>query len=428
MEHHDDAQLEALNTALPVGCIQVNRMRTLFGSEAGIFIPFNVKECQMTKRPLFYGINKESKQPILLNRKELTNGNGFVLAPPGFGKSFNGAKFEIGGVLMNETDDVIIFDPANEYIDVVNAYGGAVLAFSDTSNNCINPFDFDEERLRSGDMDSRELNRIIKDKAQMMFAICQGILKELFNIHHKNIIDRSVRILYHAIAEMKPEEMRMPIMSDFYDVIRLQEGNEARDLAESLEMFVDGSLNMFNHPTNIDVHNRITTFSVRDIDEELWLPAMAIIFDFTTKRLVSNFEKGIATRLYTDEFHIFADDEYTCKYLIRCWRQWRKFQGFCTGITQNIKTVLANPKLATLISNSEYLMLLHQADDDFAVMLNTFTWMTEAHRNYLMNARPGEGIIKAGNIVIPFDNRVPKDSYVYSIYSTNAVEKAEQSS
>lgn len=420
-------QLEAVNTALPIGCLQVNQMRTFSGSEAGIYIPFNVKECQQRNRPLYYGFNQESKQPILLNRKKLMNGNGFVFAPPGYGKSFTGAKFEMGGVLLNETDHIIIMDPSNEYIDVVKAYHGEVLEFSEDSDLCINPFDVNLLELQQG-MSKQKIQNLCKNKSHMMFSICQGILKELFNIRHKNILERSVRILYKKIISLSPKEMYIPIMSDFYEILKEQPEEEVEDLLISLEMFVVGSLNMFNGQTNVDVDNRVITFSIRDIDEELWPVAMSVIFDFITKRLMKNFKNQIATRLYIDEFHIFADEEFTCLYFLRCWRTWRKFQGFCTGITQNIKPVLENTKLATLVDNSDYLMLLHQSDNDFQIMLDTFSWITDAHRRYLLKAKPGTGLIKAGDNIIPFDNQVEKSSYVYSIYNTNAVEVAEKSS
>lgn len=411
-------QMEAVNTALIYGCRQVSRMRTFSGSEAGIYIPFTVKDCLMSGRPLYYGFHRDSLQPILIDRKKLTNGNGFVFAPTGYGKSFNGAKWEIGGVMINTTDHVMVMDPSNEYISVAEAFHGTVLKFSRESDLCINPFDFDLEKMRSG-MSRKEMRVLCRDKAHMMFSICQGILEDLFNIRYKNIIERCIREMLHGIAKMSPEKMYVPTMEDFYELIKCQPEEEADNLCLCLEMFVHGELDMFNGHTNFDISNRMVVFSIRDIDEEYWVPAMSVIFDFITKKVMENMEKGIATRLYADEFHIFARNEYTCSYFIICWRTWRKYFGFCSGITQNVSTVLANPELASLVSNSDYLMLLHQADDDFLTMLEHFSFITEAHRKYLLKAKPGQGIIKAGDNIIPFDNRIDKECFVYELFNTN---------
>lgn len=411
-------QMEAVNTALVYGCRQASMMRTFSGSEAGIYIPFTVKDCMMPGRPLYYGFHRDSLQPVLIDRKGLTNGNGFVFAPTGYGKSFNGAKWEIGGVMVNATDHVMVMDPSNEYINVAEALGGTVLKFSRESDLCINPFDLDLKKMREG-MTKKEMRSLCRDKAHMMFSICQGILEDLFDIRYKNIIERCIREMLYGIAKLPPEEMRVPTMEDFYEMVGRQEEEEAGNLLLCLEMFVHGELDMFNGQTNFDIHNRMVVFSIRDIDEEYWVPAMSVIFDFMTKKVMENKERGIATRLYADEFHIFARNAYTCSYFIICWRTWRKYYGFCTGITQNVSTVLSNPELASLVSNSDYLMLLHQADDDYLTMLEHFSFITEAHRKYLLKAKPGQGIIKAGDNIVPFDNRIDRDCYVYRLFNTN---------
>ena len=207
-------QMEAVNTALIYGCRQVSMMRTFSGSEAGIYIPFTVKDCIMPGRPLYYGFHRDSRQPVLIDRKGLTNGNGFVFAPTGYGKSFNGAKWEIGCVMVNATDHVMVMDPSNEYINVAEALGGTVLKFSRESDLCINPFDFDLGRMRYG-MTRKEMRSLCRDKAHMMFSICQGILEDLFDIRYKNIIERCIREMLYGIAKLPPEEMRVPTMEDF---------------------------------------------------------------------------------------------------------------------------------------------------------------------------------------------------------------------
>ncbi|MBO5523279.1 MAG: hypothetical protein J5986_06335 [Roseburia sp.] len=412
-------QREALATVLPVGGRYVDMMRALFTSSAAAFVPFNVVEMQMMNKPLYYGINQVSKEPIWANRKLLLNGNGFVFGIPGGGKSFTGCKMEAGGVFLNTEDDIIFVDPTMEYFDVAEAYGGAIINLATYAEDYLNPLEVDLTIL---DVDDKAGQ--VREKCGFMLGICEQAMNGGIKPEYKSIIDRSVRRMYKKIAMMPVEERQQPIMGDFIRILEEQEEQEARKIKLVLEIFVDGSLNIFNHQTNIDVDNRVLVYGMRDLSEDLSGMAMLVMLENIKQRIIKNAKKGRATWLYVDELHVLLGKPFSRDYLIALWKQVRKLGGLCTGITQNVVEVLKDPMTSTLISNSEYTVLLKQAAPDAAALGKALGDISEAQIKYTTNAEPGTGLIRFGNTIIPFNNKIAKDNPVYDVYNTNLHEKA----
>ena len=413
-------QKEALNSTLPIGVRNVDVMRNMFTRMCGIFIPFKTMEMQQKKNPMYYGTNKESGEVILCNRKNLVNGNGFVFGVTGGGKSFTGAKLEMGSVFLNTSDDIIVLDPTHEYRDFCDSFGGTFIEMSAESPHHINPFHCDVKKLSE-----KNIRSYIAQKSQIMCGICEHAMEEDFNSRHRSIVDRSVKKLFYDILNCPVDKRVVPIMTDFYAMLQSMPEVEARDLILSLEIFVDGSMDIFNHPTNVNPDNRVVVYGIRDIGEELESVAMLITLENIRQRIIRNAQSGKSTWLYVDEFHVLMNKKYSRAYLISLWKKVRKLGGLCTGITQNLSDVVKDKETHKLISNSEYTMFLRMGPGDDKIILDTFEGkISREHIKYIDNASPGTGIIRFGNIVIPLDNTIEKSNPIYSIFNTNFYEKS----
>ena len=406
-------QREALNTALPIGVRQVETMRTMLTQSLAVLMPFNVQELNDVGGN-YYGINQVSKNINVGNRKKLINGNGFIFGVPGSGKSFF-AKQEMGNVLLNTDDDIIIVDPMNEYFDIAHTFKGVVVNMSTYTDNYVNPLDMDVWNL-----DLNDTKGWIRDKGEFMLGLCEQCMGDTLNSRQKSIIDRCVRKLYIDIAKAK--EKYIPIMSDFYQVLLEQPEDEAKDIALSLELFVNGSLNIFNHQTNVDIENRFIVYGIRDLGAELSPITMLVMMENIQNRIIENAKNGKATWLYLDEFHVLLNREYSAKYLQGLWKKVRKQGGLCTGITQNVVDLLQNYVATTMLANSEFVALLKQANTDSSKLAEVIG-ISEAQLRFVTNTSAGMGLIKCGSVVIPFDNTISKDTDLYKLYNTNIHEK-----
>jgi len=387
IETHLLRQREALNTALPIGVRQVETMRSLLTQSLCSLLPFNVQELNDIGGN-YYGINQVSKNINIGNRKKLINGNGFVFGVPGSGKSFF-CKMEMGSVFLSGNDDIIIIDPMNEYFDIAHTYGGTVVNMSTYTDNYVNPLEMDVWNL-----DQNDSKGWIREKGEFMLGLCEQCMGDSLNSRQKSIIDRCVRKLYIDIARSK--EKYIPVMSDFYDLLLEQPEEEAKDIALSLELFVNGSLNIFNHQSNVDVDNRFTVYGIRDLGTELSPITMLVMMESIQQRIVENGKKGKATWLYIDEFHVLLNSEYSAKYLQQLWKKVRKQGGLCTGITQNVVDLLQNYTATTMLANSEFVALLKQATTDSSKMAEVIG-VSEAQLNYVTDSPAGMGLIKCGS-------------------------------
>lgn len=413
IEEHYLKQREALNTALPIGVRQVETMRTMLTQSLAVLMPFNVQELN-DGSGCYYGINQVSKNINIGNRKKLINGNGFVFGVPGSGKSFF-CKMEMGNVFLGTDDEIIVIDPMNEYFDIAHTYGGTVVNMSTYTDNYVNPLDMDVWSL-----DLNDSKGMFREKGEFMLGLCEQCMGESLNSRQKSIIDRCVRKLYIDIARSR--EKYVPVMSDFYEILMNQPEEEAKDIALSLELFVNGSLNIFNHQTDVDVDNRFTVYGIRDLGTELSPITMLVMMESIQNRIIANGKRGVATWLYIDEFHVLLNSEYSAKYLQQLWKKVRKQGGLCTGITQNVVDLLQNYTATTMLANSEFVALLKQANTDSSKMAEVIG-VSEAQLRFVTNTQSGMGLMKCGNVVIPFDNQIEKGTDLYNLYNTNIHEK-----
>ena len=416
IEEHYLKQRESLNTALPIGVRQVETMRTMLTQSLAVLMPFNVQELN-DQSGCYYGINQVSKNINIGDRKKLINGNGFVFGVPGSGKSFF-CKMEMGNVFLGSRDEIIVIDPMNEYFDIAHTYNGTVVNMSTYTDNYVNPLDMDVWGL-----DLNDSKGMVREKGEFMLGLCEQCMGESLNSRQKSIIDRCVRRLYMDIA--KNREKYIPVMEDFYNILMGQPEEEAEDIALSLELFVRGSLNIFNHHTNVDVDNRFTVYGIRDLGTELSPITMLVMMESIQNRIIANGKRGVATWLYIDEFHVLLNSEYSAKYLQQLWKKVRKQGGLCTGITQNLVDLLQNYTATTMLANSEFVALLKQANTDSARMAEVIG-VSEAQLRFVANTSSGMGLIKCGGVVIPFDNTIAKGSALYNLYNTNIHEKIAQ--
>ena len=350
-------------------------MCTLLTQSLAVLMPFNVQELNDSTGN-YYGINQISKNVNIGNRKKLINGNGFVFGVPGSGKSFF-CKMEMGSVFLSGDDEIIVIDPMNEYFDIAETYGGTVVNMSTYTDNYVNPLEMDVWSL-----DPNDSKGMVREKGEFMLGLCEQCIGDSLNSRQKSIIDRCVRKLYIDIARSK--EKYIPVMSDFYDILMAQPEDEAKDIALSLELFVNGSLNIFNHQTNVDVDNRFTVYGIRDLGTELSPITMLVMMESIQNRIVENGKRGKATWLYIDEFHVLLNSEYSAKYLQQLWKKVRKQGGLCTGITQNIVDFLQNYTATTMLANSEFVALLKQANTDSSKMAEVIG-VSEAQLRFVTN-------------------------------------------
>ena len=411
IDTHFLKQREALNTALPIGVRQVETMRSMLTQSVAVLLPFNVQEMN-DMGGIYYGINQISKNVNVGNRKKLLNGNGFVFGVPGSGKSFF-CKQGMGQVFLNTNDDVIVIDPMHEYFDIAKTFGGAIVNMSAYTKNYVNPLDADLAHTNE-----KGIRDVIADKSEFMLGICDQLLGSTLNQKHHSIIDRCVRELYMGAFKTR----KIPLMTDFYHILKSQTEMEAQELALCLELFVEGSLNIFNHHTNVDEDNRFTVYGIQDLGTQLAPVAMLVMMEAIQSRIIENGKKGRATWLYVDECHVLLNSEYSATYLQQLWKKVRKQGGLCTGISQNVTDLLQNYIASTLISNSEFITLLKQSNIDSAKLAEVIG-VSDAQLRFVSNAPSGTGLIKCGTTVIPFDNTIGKDTDLYKLYNTNIHEK-----
>ena len=303
--------------------------------------------------------------------------------------------------------------------NISSSYNATVVNMSTYTDNYVNPLEMDVWSL-----DPNDSKGMVREKGEFMLGLCEQCIGDSLNSRQKSIIDRCVRKLYIDIARSK--EKYIPVMSDFYDILMAQPEDEAKDIALSLELFVNGSLNIFNHQTNVDVDNRFTVYGIRDLGTELSPITMLVMMESIQNRIVENGKRGKATWLYIDEFHVLLNSEYSAKYLQQLWKKVRKQGGLCTGITQNVVDLLQNYTATTMLANSEFVALLKQANTDSSKMAEVIG-VSEAQLRFVTNTASGMGLIKCGSVVIPFDNQISKDTDLYRLYNTNIHEKiAEQ--
>ena len=410
----DFRQEEGLMSSLPLGLNQIEIQRGLTTSSVAIFIPFTTQELfQDGKEALYCGLNALSNNLIMVDRKRLKNPNGLILGTPGSGKSF-AAKREIANVFLVTDDDIIICDPEAEYGPLVERLHGQVIKISPTSPHYINPMDLN---LNYSD-DENPLSL----KSDFILSLCELIVggKDGLMPVEKTIIDRCVRMVYRDyLSDPVPENM--PILEDLYNELRRQEEKEAQYIATALEIYVSGSLNVFNHRTNINSENRIVSFDIKELGKQLKKIGMLIVQDAVWNRVTINREAHKSTRYYIDEMHLLLREEQTAAYTVEIWKRFRKWGGIPTGITQNVKDLLSSREVENIFENSDFILMLNQASGDRQILAKQLN-ISPHQLSYVTHSGEGEGLLFYGNVILPFVDRFPRGE-LYDLLTTKPQEQ-----
>ena len=413
----DYQQEEGLMSSLPLGLNQIEIQRSLTTSSTAIFIPFTTQELfQSGGEALYYGLNALSNNLIMVDRKKLKNPNGLILGTPGSGKSFS-AKREMSNAFLITNDDIAICDPEGEYFPLVQRLGGQVIRISPTSSDYINPMDIN---LNYSD-DENPLSL----KADFILSLCELVVSSRDGLQpvEKTVIDRCVRLIYQPyLNDPRPENI--PILGDLYNALWGQEEKEAHHIATALEIYVSGSLNVFNHRTNVNVNNRIVCYDIKELGKQLKKLGMLIVQDQVWGRVTENRAAGKSTRYYMDEMHLLLKEEQTAAYSVEIWKRFRKWGGIPTGITQNVKDLLSSREVENIFENSDFVYMLNQAGGDRQILAKQLN-ISPHQLSYVTHSGEGEGLLFYGNVILPFIDRFPKDTELYSVMTTkpNEVKK-----
>lgn len=396
-------QMNGLNTALPIGVRKINNLRTLTTESLAVLNPFRVQEI-LDKGGIYYGENAISHNLILVNKENLLNQSSFLLGVPGSGKSFS-AKELITFLALSTEDDILICDPEGEYSELVKALGGEVIGISASSRDHINAMD-----MTDGYGDGA--NPVV-DKSEFILSLFEQLDKKGLGPKEKSIIDRCTALVYDDYNKTG----EMPTLITLREKLLEQEEKEAHELALSLELFTSGSLNVFAHPTNVDTNSRIISYDIYKLGKQLKTMGLLVITDALINRVSENYRKGKRTHIFIDEIHVLFENEYSATFFNSAWRQFRKRNAYPTAITQNVEYLLSSVEASTMLSNSEFIVMLNQASSDrkrLAQLLN----ISDEQMSYITNSEAGCGLIRYGSSLVPFINRFPKNTRLYKLMTT----------
>ena len=409
-------QLDGLETVLPFGVRKINALRTLTTESLAVFMPFKVQEIRH-ENGVFYGQNTISKNMIMVDRKQLLNGNSFILGVSGSGKSFT-AKQEITSIKLREPDaDILIVDPEREYSPLVNALGGEVIKISATSDNHINAMDINSEY---GD----GTNPVIL-KSEFILSLCEQLIGSgNLGPKQKSIIDRCTASVYRIFQQGNYQGIP-PTLQDFREELLKQEEPEAKEIALAIELFTNGSLNTFALNTNVDTSNKLICYDILDLGKQLLPIGMLVVLDSILNRITANRTKGKNTYIFIDEIYLLFQYEYSANFLFTLWKRVRKYGAYATGITQNVEDLLQSHTARTMLANSEFIIMLNQAYID-RLELGKLLNISDEQMSFITNVGAGEGLMRVGSANVPFVNRFPKNTELYKLMTTKPGENVNE--
>lgn len=410
----DFQQENAMVSSLPLGLNKIPIQRALTTSSTAIFVPFTTQELfQQEGEPLYYGLNALSRNLIMVDRKKLKNPNGLILGTPGSGKSFS-AKREMTNVFLSTKDDMRICDPEGEYSPVVNSMEGQVIRISPTSTDYINPMDIN--------LDYSDGENPLSLKSDFILSLFELIIggREGLKPIEKTVIDRAVRQVYQPYLN-DPIPENVPLLEDLYFALMEQEEREAHTVATALEIYVSGSLNVFNHRTNVDVNNRVVCYDIKELGSQLKKIGMLIVQDQIWGCVTANRSEGKCTWVWIDEMHLLLQEEQTAAYTVAIWKRFRKWGGVPTGITQNAKDLLSSPEVQNIFENSDFIIMLNQGGGDRQILAKQLN-ISPHQLSYVTQSGAGEGLLFYGNVILPFVDHFPKDTLLYRLMTTKLEE------
>lgn len=412
-------QERGLNTALPYGLRYVDALEAVNSAVTGVLLPFTTKEIR-DRGGFCYGVNSISGNIITINRASYVNPHAFVIGTTGGGKSMF-VKMEIVQAILNTTDDILIIDPNGEYADLMALFGVRPIRIFAGSPEHINVMDITEGYV--GEDSSIEL------KSEFILSLCEiAVGKENMGARERSIVDRCTRRILNGQGCGKEKTKDDPVtLQTLYDELMAQNDRQARDVATSLEMFTEGSLNAFAQPTNVDVNNRIVCYDVSQLGSSLKGLGMLSVLDAMDRRATENFKLGKRTRVYCDEIWSLFRYPKTADFLDEWWRRIRKYGGIMTGITQNLTEIFANEKASMMLANSEFVFMLKQSPEDIERVIKRMHISPE-QANMLHKADKGRGLLSAGGTIVPFDGWFDKKiaPRIYHAVSTDPTKHAEE--
>ena len=414
---YDYRQEQCFGSMLPLGYNEIPVKREMHTSGIAIFVPFTTKELFQTGAATYYGVNTLSGNMIRANRSRLKNPNGLILGTPGSGKSFS-VKREILDSFLTTTDDIIICDPEGEYFPLVEALHGQLIRIASNSEQHINPMDITiDEYLFQNPLE------VIATKSDFLISLCEIIVGGRYGLssEERSVIDKCVQRIYMDFVKNSPTAEKMPMLSDLQNELKA-EGEVAQRVANSLEMFVTGSQNLFNHRTNIDMSNRIICFDIKELGNQLKKVGMLIVQDTVWNRVSVNCNLHKITRYYIDEFHLLLKEEQTAKYSAEIWKRFRKWGGIPTGITQNVKDLLQSQEVENIFDNSDFVYMLNQASGDRDILAEKLH-ISKEQMEYVTNSGQGEGLIRYDKEILPFTDQFPTDTTMYKLMTTKPQEQ-----
>ncbi len=408
----DHTQEQGLVSVLPLGVNKIEIDRGLTSSSTAVFMPFTTEELFInSSNSLYYGLNALSHNLIMADRKKLKNPNGLILGTPGSGKSFS-AKREMANAILVTDDDVIICDPEGEYGNLVRQFKGEVIKVSSKSKDYLNPLDIN---MNYGDGDAP-----LKDKANFIMSMLELVVGGSgLTAEEKSVIDRCLPKIYEKYFE-NPEPCNMPILQDLYDMLKGQEEKVGKKLATEMEIYVSGSLNVFNHRSNVDLNKKLLCFDIKELGSQLKKIGMLVIQDQVWNKVSQN-RGNKSTRYYIDEFHLLLKDEQTASYSVEIWKRFRKWGGIPTGITQNVKDLLMSKEIENIFDNTDFVLMLNQASGDREILARKLK-ISLPQLRYVTNSNEGEGLLFFGNTIVPFLDKFPKDTILYQKMTTKPEE------
>ena len=412
----DWQQEQAFVSSLVLGYNGIEIQRGMTTSSTAIFIPFMTRELRMDGQALYYGMNALSHNVIMADRKKLKSANGLYLGSTGSGKSF-AAKRELINVFLATNDRIVVVDPMGEYAPLVKRLGGQVIEIAPDSPNHINPMDI---HMGINDEDSP-----LSMKADFLLSLCELIVggKEGLQPIEKTVIDRCVRLVYRELA-LGIGSGDMPLLQDLYEELLRQPEPEAKRVVTALELYCTGSLNLFNHHTNVQTDDRVVCIVLKGMGENLRKIAMHITNEFVTSAVNTNHAKGLATWGYFDEFHILLRDPLTASYFVAVWKMLRKKGCVPSALTQNVKDLLASREIEAILDNTDFMILLSQAQSDRAILAKQLG-ISEHQLSYITHSNSGEGLLFYGSVTIPFVDRFPKGE-IYNLLTTRPEDVAHE--
>ncbi|MPM03817.1 hypothetical protein SDC9_50084 [bioreactor metagenome] len=412
----DWQQEQGFVSSLALGYNGIEIQRGMTTSSTAIFVPFMTRELRMGGQALYYGMNALSHNVIMADRKKLKSANGLYLGSTGSGKSFS-AKRELINVFLATNDRIIIVDPMAEYAPLVRRLGGQVIEIAPDSPHHISPM---ELQLNLNDEESP-----LSMKADFLLSLCELVVggKEGLQPVEKTVIDRCVRLVYRELA-LGMDTAKTPLLQDLYEELLRQPEPEARRIATALELYCTGSLNLFNHPTNVDLNSRVVCIVLKGLGENLRKIAMHVTNEFVTSAVNANFQNDVATWCYFDEFHILLRDPLTASYFVSVWKMLRKKGCVPSALTQNVKDLLASREIENILDNTDFMILLSQAQSDRAILAKQLG-ISEHQLSYITHSNSGEGLLFYGNVTIPFVDRFPKGE-IYNLLTTRPEDMAHE--